>query len=743
MKWLLLPLLCWIGIQAGATEVDPPVQHELTVSIHPTDQTLSATDRVTLPTAAKGITLDLQAGLNPRFSSPAGKVEIIDAATKDYRTRYRLRLPGDRVFDIEYQGRVHHSLSSSRAERARGFRNTLGLIDEQGVFLSAATLWYPQIIGHPYLSYSMQVDLPAGWSSVSQGERSERQTGANRTRERWSIDSPQEEIYLIAAPFTEYSRSLAGADGTVDAQVFLRRADPKLAGTYLDATTRYLRMYEKLLGPYPYRKFALVENFWESGFGMPSFTLLGPRVIRLPFIVNSSYPHEILHNWWGNGVYVDFESGNWSEGLTSYLADHLIKQQQGRGADYRQQSLQKYRDYAAKNRDFPLSRFHGRHSSASAAVGYGKALMLFHMLRNKVGDQTFVNALRRFYRDYRFRIASFEDVRRVFEQESQTDLRTFFDQWVQRTGAPELVLQEARVEQRGTAHKLTLTIAQVQPGPPYQLDIPLAVSLRGRQKTHQAVVRLSSGQQTFELTLPAAPTRLDIDPQFDLFRKLAAAEIPPAFTQLFGAPQLLVVLPRQAPDALKPGWRAFAKDLAQMGPEQVDQVWDDEIDALPDDRAVAVLGWRNRFAPQLQTELRRHSVVFEPNQVRIGTTATRKRNHAFAWVTRSTSAGNGSGESHPHALIAADRADALPGLGRKLPHYHKYSYLAFAGDEPENRLKGRWPVTDSPMTVIFEAGAERAGLDKPAALSEAETRFDIHYRRDGQTIEARAVPTGR
>jgi hypothetical protein len=56
---------------------------------------------------------------------------------------------------------------------------------------------------------------------------------------------------------------------------------------------------------------------------MPSFTLLGSRVIRLPFILYSSYPHEILHNWWGNSVYVDYARGNWSEGLTSYLAESI------------------------------------------------------------------------------------------------------------------------------------------------------------------------------------------------------------------------------------------------------------------------------------------------------------------------------------------------------------------------------------------------------------------------------------
>ena len=103
------------------------------------------------------------------------------------------------------------------------------------------------------------------------------------------------------------------------------------------------RWYSGLIGPYPFNKFALVENFWETGYGMPSFTLLGPEIIRFPFILHSSFPHEILHNWWGNSVFVDYGTGNWCEGLTAYLADHLVEEQRGKGAEYRRGTLQKYR----------------------------------------------------------------------------------------------------------------------------------------------------------------------------------------------------------------------------------------------------------------------------------------------------------------------------------------------------------------------------------------------------------------
>ena len=98
-------------------------------------------------------------------------------------------------------------------------------------------------------------------------------------------------------------------------------------------------------------------------YGMPSFTLLGSRVIRFPFILHSSYPHEILHNWWGNSVYVDYDSGNWAEGLTSYLADHLIKEQRGGGSAYRRNVLHKYTSYVSRQGDFPLTDFRSRHSA--------------------------------------------------------------------------------------------------------------------------------------------------------------------------------------------------------------------------------------------------------------------------------------------------------------------------------------------------------------------------------------------
>ncbi|MFQ5585929.1 MAG: M20/M25/M40 family metallo-hydrolase, partial [Thermodesulfobacteriota bacterium] len=73
---------------------------------------------------------------------------------------------------------------------------------------------------------------------------------------------------------------------------------------------------------------------------------------------------------------------------------------------------------------------------------------------------------------------------------------------------------------------------------------------------------------------------------------------------------------------------------------------------------------------------------------------------------------------------AADPIDAIPGLARKLPHYGKYSYLAFEGSEPSNVLKGRWPTVNSPLSVpvrqpdgTFYRGAVTAELAPRRALA--------------------------
>lgn len=733
MKSLLFKIfvIMLISIFPLALGADGPeaVHHDLKVVIHPGESRLTVRDTIRLPEGAPmNLRFLLHGGMRPVTPTPGAR--IVRGTGKPGAVQlesFTVALPaGVSAFEVDYEGTISHPLEAVGKEYARGFNLTPGTISEEGVYLEGSSFWYPSF-GEEFVTFSLEVELPGGWDAVSQGERTAHDLEDGARRVRWEAPEPQQSIFLVAARFIEYIKPA----GSVLAMVFLRTPDAELAGKYLEATARYIAMYDELIGPYPYEKFALVENFWETGFGMPSFTLLGPRVIRFPFIINSSYPHEILHNWWGNSVYPDYERGNWSEGLTAYLSDHLIKEQEGSGADYRENTLQKYADYVRGERDFPLTEFTARHSAATEAVGYGKSLMFFHMLRLALGDEKFIQGLRDFYREYRFRLASFDDLRRSFEKASGKDLGAEFEQWITRPGAPELRVKSKGVKKKGGGYVLTALIEQAQRGDAYNLLIPLAVTMEGEAEAYQETVSMTGKRLEVDIPLSHRPLRLDVDPEFDVFRRLDRAEIPPAISQALGAKRMLILLPSRAGKALLGAYEELARSIGRSGPEEAEVKLDSEVRRLPPDRAVAVLGWENRFQDVAASGLSGYDAAVTGRGVRVGKTEIPMEGHTVVLTVRHP--GN---KGLALIWIATDSARALPGLGRKLPHYHKYSYLGFAGEEPENMAKGRWPVLDSPMTVFLaeEVGIGKLARREPLAAMPPLSSFSFSGERMIETV---------
>lgn len=700
LKAFLLLLLLFF-FQSVLARAEALIHHEMRVVLQPGSSKLGVEDRITLPQSrqveADGrIYFMLHKGLAPK-SSTAGV--IITRAPKPPVNRklpistlaesYAVKLPvGLNTFTLKYQGQIHHPLSGGDESMPGVEASTPGIISPEGTFLSGETFWYP-VFDQRRMTFSLDIELPSGWNAVSQGARRYK-SGMNPVLLRWESPEPQEEIFLVAGQWTEYLRDA----GRVGAMVFLRTPDQALAEEYLKVTEQYINMYEDLIGPYPYKKFALVENFWETGYGMPSFTLLGSKVIRLPFILHSSYPHEILHNWWGNGVYVDLEKGNWSEGLTSYLADYLIQEQEEKGLAARRASLQRYADYVLSSRDFPLTQFRARHDAASQAVGYGKTMFLFHMLRRELGDASFLRALQLFYETYKYRAASFDDLQRSFSRVAGKDLKQIFDQWVTQTGAPVLRVTQARAVRDEGGYLLTAQIKQQQPGAAYALKVPIAVTLEGSDAAYQTVLEMHEKTLSVSLRLPSRPTRLIVDPEFDLFRRLHPAEMPPSLSRAFGADSSVIILPAAANEDLRQGYQELAERWKTAQPEKIEVMWDNEVKALPDNSAVWVFGWENRFQRTVLSQLKGYNVIANSAITRIGPHQIPKRNHSLVLSTHHPQNRRGS-----LTWLATDNPRSLPGLARKLPHYGSFGILGFKGNDPTNVARGKWPVIGSPMSL--------------------------------------------
>jgi hypothetical protein len=716
-------------VESATTSVT--AHYTLDVSIDPAMRSIEANVQLRVPegSAGKSIEFLLAAPLEIVGADPA-VIRIAEEGSRTFTgingsaaaitasgraTRYRAQLvPGSRTLNLRYRGKVDFGFDTPGQEYARGFSETAGTINEKGVYLAGSTLWYPWL-GDTLFTFELTASAPAGWQLISPGSGNAGSVG-DRSIARWVLASPVDELHIVGGPLTRYARQA----GAVTAEVYLRKADDALAAKYLESTARNLEMYRALIGPYPYDKFALVENFWETGYGMPSFTLLGPQIIRFPFILTSSYPHEVLHNWWGNGVFVDYATGNWCEGLTAYHADHLYKEQAGQGAEYRRDTLKKYRDFVKEARDFPLTEFRSRHSPATEAVGYGKALMTFHMLRRQLGDEAYVRGLQRFYREQRGRRAGFADLARAHGAAAQRDVGAFMSQWVERSGAPDLRISGVQLAPDGSVRG---ELRQIQGGAPFVLEVP--VILRTADGVEHFTVSSTSEVTRFELKSKSAPLGLEVDPEFDVFRLLDARETAPSLGQMFGEPEVLAVLPSRADADSLEAYRRMLAFWGGGGAQKFTVVEDRSMRKLPTDKPVWIFGRENLWAAK---EFGRDAAIgFEVDErgIRAGGRDTPFAGHSLVVIRRHP--GN---PSKAIGWITVDPLGAADGVARKLPHYGKYSWLAFAGTEPANVGKGEWPAADSPLHVDLRPRNARAevlptgGYAVRAALAQLPTAFD-------------------
>ena len=195
---------------------------------------------------------------------------------------------------VRYHGAVYDSLRAPKSAYARGFEDTSGLIDPRGAFLSGAHVLDPVAAGRA-VHLPLRVGDPGGlaWDIAGGPARDYGWRDAGSTRgiapSRWrrSTSSP--------GPIHCVAKTRAG----VDVQTFTyANTDSALCARYMNGTERYLELYDAKIGPYPFAKFALVENFWQTGFGMPSFTLAGrpgdPPALHPRHLVRARDPAQLV-----------------------------------------------------------------------------------------------------------------------------------------------------------------------------------------------------------------------------------------------------------------------------------------------------------------------------------------------------------------------------------------------------------------------------------------------------------------
>ncbi len=453
-----------------------------------------------------------------------------------------------------------------RRDLSIGFRRVTGIekpatdpshmtgdfISEKGVMLSSR--WCPTFVG--IACYSLSVLLPGKMVAVSESDSVKVETRGDGRLYTFSFPYPREGISLVAGPYKIKTEKF----NDIEIRTCFFQEDQDLAEDYIEKSKGYIKLYSDLLGPYPFKAFSIVENAAPTGYGFPSYTLLGAKILRLPFIVDTSLGHEILHNWMGNSVYINCSQGNWAEGLTTYLADQFFREKNGKGPQFRHSSILEYQSYVHADNRMSLEDFRSGINRAARAVGYSKGAMLFHMLRRLVTDDVFYKSLREMVTEYRFKPASWTDIEKIFEKNYGKDLSWFFNQWLKRTDCPLITIVGDPLLQHMPGGKtgIKITVAQ-KADKPYRLTIPILIET-GNEDIHKTIL-LDSKQKTFHIEVTGTPSAVVLDPDYDLMRVLSKEEFPPVLSRLYGAKNKFYVIDPDSEDI----YSSFANSLEQWG----------------------------------------------------------------------------------------------------------------------------------------------------------------------------------
>jgi aminopeptidase N len=655
-------LTVWVGMPPRGGWAAPSLHHDLNVRLDPVSRELMVEDTMRVQgIAVVEFTLARQFTVE-RILADDLPMPVTPQHVQAFRNRWRVSVRASaqaHTVMVRYRGRLEPLPTADHREVLHGLPP---MADPQGSFLPGGTGWYPEIWAIPF-TYRLSIDLPEGQRGLAPGRLLEERTEGGRYQATFAFTRSAETIDLIAGPYQVRERTVPRESNVpIRVRTYFHAEIADLADEYLSAVGRYVDLYSRWIGSYPFTEFSVVSSPLPTGFGMPTLTYLGVDVLRLPFIRQSSLGHEVLHNWWGNGVYTDFGRGNWSEGLTAFMADYTYKEQEGAEAA-REARLGFLRDVASvpPGQDTPLRAFVSRSHGTSQVVGYHKGAFLFFMLRDLVGKAAFDRGVQRFWREHQFRRASWADLRRAFEQASGRDLEGFFEQWLSRRGAPRLFIETARAERTATGYRVRIVLAQDDP--PYAATVAVVVTSPADRVEYR--LEVTKTRQEFDLEVVARPLSVALDPDFRMLRQLGPAEVPPILRQLILDPATVTVL--ATPDEAV---RSIAADLARGLLDH--QPTFAEPEPLPARAPLLVIG----LAPDVERVLGRANLPARPE--RVGTRGT-----AQVWTAYRE---NGKAL----AVVSAENTDALRALLKPLPHYGRQSYLIFDGARAVER--GIWPA---------------------------------------------------
>jgi len=406
--------------------------------------------------------------------------------------------------------------------------------------------WWPckQDLSDKIANIDVYITAPSVNISVSNGlEQSvtNNGNGTNTTHYRHGYPIP---AYLIAIAVTNYQvyNQQAGL-GTVAKPFFpiVNYIYPESAITTqasLAVTPTIMNLFENLIGDYPFRneKYGHAQFGWGGGMEHTTVSFMGSWSRGL-------IAHEMAHHWFGNQVTCGTWKDIWlNEGITEYMSGLVVENLDGAPSfvswkNSKTNNITAQTDGNLYLTDAQITNI-GR--IFSGRFSYDKGAMVTNMIRYKMGDTNFFQALKNYLADpllvYKFAVTS--QFQSHLEAASSLDFTEFFNDWVYNQGYPTYTI----TAQNWGAGQAKILVNQTQSHSSVgYFEMPLVIRLNGTGgQTQDFLVDNTVNNEEFIVNVPFQVASVVFDPNRDVISRNNTATLS---NESFELAQTIVLYP--------------------------------------------------------------------------------------------------------------------------------------------------------------------------------------------------------
>jgi aminopeptidase N len=306
--------------------------------------------------------------------------------------------------------------------------------------------WFPaNDTPKDFATFDFAITVPEGRTALANGVLVSQTDNGDTTTWRWREDSPMVP-YLSTATngvFELRTGTIAGVPeyNAVDPNTRRfgdKQPDPDLAWSRLAVQPEALQFLIDLYGPYPFDSVGAIVDYAPNVFySLESQTKPNYWVIPSELTI----VHELAHMWFGDAVVLERWPDMWlNEGFATWSEWRWTESRPGgKSAAQQFDDLYEIPEDSADGQDLWFPAPNGLHDASELfhTPVYDRGAMTLQALREKVGEEKFLEIVRTWYAENRHSNVTTQDFIALAERVSGLQLDHFFDVWLFQEGRPE------------------------------------------------------------------------------------------------------------------------------------------------------------------------------------------------------------------------------------------------------------------------------------------------------------------